>query len=380
MVSDKRPGIRTGATVLSDEKEAVAELFGKIGRPDMHSVLFFCSSRYDLDKLGPELKRRFPCPLIGCTTAGEISSAGYQGGGIVGASFASPELRLHSRVIHPLDRFTPAEARELADAAKNELALFGGMDRERMFGLLLIDGLSILEEHVASHVYSQMEGISIIGGSAGDDLNLRETKIYSDGEFISNAAVFTLFETTLPFIVFKTQHYKPTEKKMVITAADPSRRIVSEINAEPAAEEYARMLGVSPGDLCPEIFTQNPLMVKIADSWQVRSIQRANEDGSLTFYCAIDVGLVITLAESGDIISNFQNELERLVDEIPDPQVIIGCDCIFRKLEIMEKGILGRAGDLLRDLNFIGFSTYGEQFNSIHVNQTLTGVAIGGLQ
>ena len=25
-----------------------------------------------------------------------------------------------------------------------------------------------------------------------------------------------------------------------------------------------------------------------------------------------------------------------------------------------------------------GFSTYGEQFRGIHVNQTLTGVAIGG--
>jgi hypothetical protein len=27
--------------------------------------------------------------------------------------------------------------------------------------------------------------------------------------------------------------------------------------------------------------------------------------------------------------------------------------------------------------NAVGFSTYGEQFNGIHVNQTLTGVAIG---
>ena len=33
---------------------------------------------------------------------------------------------------------------------------------------------------------------------------------------------------------------------------------------------------------------------------------------------------------------------------------------------------------LLKDLPFVGFSTYGEQFNGIHVNQTLTGVAIGG--
>ncbi len=31
---------------------------------------------------------------------------------------------------------------------------------------------------------------------------------------------------------------------------------------------------------------------------------------------------------------------------------------------------------ILRDNRVVGFSTYGEQINSMHVNQTLTGVAI----
>jgi hypothetical protein len=31
---------------------------------------------------------------------------------------------------------------------------------------------------------------------------------------------------------------------------------------------------------------------------------------------------------------------------------------------------------LLADHDVIGFNTYGEQFNSVHVNQTFTGVAI----
>ena len=32
---------------------------------------------------------------------------------------------------------------------------------------------------------------------------------------------------------------------------------------------------------------------------------------------------------------------------------------------------------ILLENKVIGFSTYGEQFNSMHVNQTFTGVAIG---
>ena len=165
---------------------------------------------------------------------------------------------------------------------------------------------------------------------------------------------------------------------MVITEADPLKRVVIEINAEPAAKEYARILGVPITDLGPAIFSRYPLMIRIADSWQVRSIQKVNKDGSLTFYCAIDAGLVLTLAEGDDIIYNLKNKLDELNRKIPNPQLVIGCDCILRKLEIVEKGLENEFSELLKGENIIGFSTYGEQFNSVHVNQTLTGVIIGG--
>jgi hypothetical protein len=57
---------------------------------------------------------------------------------------------------------------------------------------------------------------------------------------------------------------------------------------------------------------------------------------------------------------------------------VLGCDCILRRLELQQKGLLDEAPNVLRGADFIGFSTYGEQFNGIHVNHTLTGVALGG--
>ena len=378
MTSDNLSGIKIGATLLPDAKDAVADLFEKIGQPDMHSVLFFCSSRYDLNKLGPELKQQFQCLLVGCTTAGEVSPSGYQEGGIVGISFSTQNLKLHSHIIHPLSRFTLMDAQQIANSSRTELVFSEKFEKEKMFGVLLIDGLSIMEEQVASYIYSQFEGVSIVGGSAGDDLQFKETKVYSDGQFLSNTASLTLFETTLPFAVFKTQHFKPTNKKMVITEADPHRRVVSEINTEPAALEYARILGLPVSDLSPAIFSKYPLMIRIADHWHVRSIQKVNEDNSLSFYCAIDIGLVLTLSEGVDIVTNLQSELNELTQSVPTPQLIIGCDCISRRLEIKEKGLDQKIVELLKDTNFIGFNTYGEQFNSVHVNQTLTGVIIGG--
>lgn len=33
--------------------------------------------------------------------------------------------------------------------------------------------------------------------------------------------------------------------------------------------------------------------------------------------------------------------------------------------------------EILRENHVVGFTSYGEQYNAVHVNQTLTGVAIG---
>ena len=157
-----------------------------------------------------------------------------------------------------MNRFRRSEAQELADEIRKELSLSTGFDKEKMFGFLMIDGLSVFEELIISSIYSRFDGISIIGGGAGDDLRFANTNIYSDGRFVRNAAVFTLFETTLPFYVFNTHHLKPTEKKLVITGADPSRRIVTEINAEPAASEFARILGLTVKDLIRGSFPSIP--------------------------------------------------------------------------------------------------------------------------
>ncbi len=364
--------------MLRSEEEAVRDLFCQITQPDMEAVIFFCSSKYDLDKLGYELKSTFPCPLIGCTTAGEISSRGYQEGGVVGVSLSSPELRLHPRLISLLKKFGLPEAQDLADSVRGEVNFSDKTKKESVFGFLIIDGMSVMEEQVIAALYSQLEEIPIVGGSAGDDLRFETTKVYWDGKFMSDTAVFTIFETTLPFYIFHTQHFKPTDKKMVITGADPSRRIVTEINAEPAAQEYADILGLRMSDLNPAVFSKYPVMMKIGDRWHVRSIQKANEDGSLSFYCAIDVGLVLTVGEGDNLTGNLKNELDRIRREVPNADLIIGCDCILRRLEILEKGLMNDVNALLNNVNFVGFSTYGEQYNSVHINQTLTGVAIGG--
>lgn len=373
-----RLSVKKGASAAQDPRQAVNELAEQIQQADAGIVIVFCSTQYDLPALGAALKERFDCPLIGCTSAGEITAAtGYQQGGIVGVSLSSPELKAHPRLIHSLDKFSLSDADNLAKGLRKDLTLSSEFDAGQMFGLLLVDGLSMLEEQVVASIYNQLGNVPIVGGSAGDDLHFRKTHVYWDGQFIDNAAVFTLFETTLPFETFQTQHFEPTETRLVITESDCATRTVMEINGGPAAQEYAEAVGLEVKELTPQVFAAYPVMLKIGGEYYVRSIQKANPDGSLTFYCAIDNGLVLTVAKGKALLENLRRRLEQVRRDIPNIKLVLGCDCILRRLELQQKELLAEAMDALKDSEFIGFSTYGEQYNGIHVNQTLTGIALG---
>ncbi|MFN3937978.1 MAG: FIST C-terminal domain-containing protein, partial [Gemmobacter sp.] len=107
----------------------------------------------------------------------------------------------------------------------------------------------------------------------------------------------------------------------------------------------------------------------------VRSIRQVADNHDLIFYSAIDEGLVLTLAEPQDMAVHLETALAGL--HTPErPAEIIACDCVLRRMEAEDKQMSGRISDLLRQYRVRGFSTYGEQLNAMHVNQTMTGVAL----
>ena len=116
-------------------------------------------------------------------------------------------------------------------------------------------------------------------------------------------------------------------------------------------------------------------MVRIGGHHHVRAIQKVEENGDLRFFSAIDEGLVLTLAKAGDMAGHLETALADLSrDSVPE--AIIGCDCILRRLEAEQMQSLRAVSRILSMNKVVGFSTYGEQFNSVHVSQTLTGAAI----
>ncbi len=244
------------------------------------------------------------------------------------------------------------------------------------FGFLLTDGLAGQEELLVSTLYGALDGIQLVGGSAGDGTRFGATHLYHRGAFHTDCALFSLIATPAAFRVFKTEHFSPSTKKMVVTGAEPARRIVTEINGEPAAREYGRMVGLAVDKLTPMIFAAHPVVVSVGGQYYVRSIQKVNDDESLSFFCAIDEGIVLTVAEGGDIVRNLEGAFAQVERELGPPALVLGCDCILRSIEIGQRGVRERIGAIFAANNVVGFATYGEQYNAMHVNQTFTGVAI----
>jgi hypothetical protein len=118
-------------------------------------------------------------------------------------------------------------------------------------------------------------------------------------------------------------------------------------------------------------------MLRFGGEYYVRSIQKAHDDGTLTFYCAIDEGVVLRLARGENLVENLGQALAAARRVVTNPVLTIGCDCILRRVEIDSNGLQARVNTLFRDHHVVGFSTYGEQFGSLHVNQTFTGIMLG---
>ncbi|MDK3072055.1 FIST N-terminal domain-containing protein [Sedimentitalea sp. JM2-8] len=368
-------GIVRSAYALHDAPDPVRDLADALDPSDLEVVFLFVTPQADAAAIAARAKRLFaPATVVGCTTAGEISGRGYAEGEILAVGLPRSHFIARTLVVEDLGSYVAQDLIDTMIHNRNDMAR-GKPDWNFEFTFLMIDGMSVKEDVFMSDLSIGLGPVPLFGGSAGDGTDFGNTFILNDGRTHLNAAVLTQIRTRCPIKVFKTDHLVPTDQRMVVTGADPARRIVYEINAEPAALEYARLLGKDPQQLTAFTFAAHPVVVKIDGQHHVRAIQQLTADGNLNFFSAIDVGLVLTLAEPEDMEIHLEREIAKLSEQ-REPDTIIACDCLLRRLEAQEKQKIGALSDILARNRVVGFSTYGEQLNSMHVNQTLTGVAI----
>ena len=374
-------GLVTVTTQASEPDAAVAEIARAIAGVPLAGGLVFCSHRFERTQLAAALDGLMPgVPLFGCTSAGELTTRGYDSDSLVFIGFPADAFHLELLPFTDLDSFDTQTARKqvrhFAGTCRHDAAeaLGEGLSHVALF---LVDGLSHREELLTMTAQEALGDIELIGGSSGDGLAFKETGIFFDGQFQRDAAVIGLLSSSRPMQVFSANHYRPGSDRMVITEADAETRTVFEINAVPAAEEYLRMVGQPSEALDSAFFASHPLMVRTGGEYHVRSIQSANADGSLTFYCAIDRGVVMTVGEPIDRVAAMRDLLDDAEAKVGRLDHVIAFDCVLNRIDAERRQVAHQVSALYTEKGVIGFNTYGEQLRTAHVNQTFSGLAIG---
>ncbi|NMC58470.1 MAG: hypothetical protein GYA51_03645 [Candidatus Methanofastidiosa archaeon] len=402
----KQPlNIGIGFSKTGDSEAAAKEAEAMAGEPSKFAIVF-ASSHYDPNKTYDGVKSVLKnANIIGCTTAGELCNLAKEAttDSVVVLSIGGSKLKTAVGVGKNLSTRGEEAGVDAATSAYKSLdfdpyTMFVGMMHKnpldivkmKMFmNVIMPDGLSMGEENFLRGVVKVSgRNTPIIGGSSGDDLQLKKTWQFGNGVY-TDSGVLGVLTGGIKIGTAIGNNYSPIEKGAAVTKS--SGRTVYEMNNKPAATVLKELLGVS--ELLPDHFAQNPLGFKsldVSNEYVIRSVSKENPDGSLNFYSEVPHGVYFNLMNTNKQLleEKFKETLNKAILDAGNPKeigAIVVFNCIYKHLANMRcscndfnviRDVVGK------DVPVIGFNTYGEQGSTSggsigHHNQTSSILVIG---
>ncbi|MBC7544151.1 MAG: FIST C-terminal domain-containing protein [Candidatus Sericytochromatia bacterium] len=372
--------VATAVSTAADTATAAAEILRQLTGQQAF-IIYFAGAAHDQALLAGQLAAGQPgVPMIGCSTAGEVSTGtGFLAGSVVAFAFGPEAV---SRAAVGMCAPLSTEAGHAGDTLRSLAAQMAvdvrDLDPAKYLGLVLPDGLSLKEEILMDALGDAAPDLIVVGGSAGDDLQFKTTYVTANGQVHSNGAALALLEMRVPFVISKSTHFRPTGMTFVATKVDEANRTVYEFDGQPAQEAYAKAVGSTPEALDTALMAAHPIGLVIGDDPFVRSLQRKGPDGSLVFFSNVLEGSIVSLLEPGDMAATTVAALDDLEATLGTVAGLLAFTCILRWVEA---GTCGTTQAMYtevtrRGIPMVGFNTYGEQYLG-HINQTVTFLAVG---
>ena len=367
------------AIAAGADADGLAPLRPVLDREDLEFALLFGAPAALQSVVASGVPAGARSRVFGCTTSGELTPAGYVADSAVCIGFGARHFRAVSRLIRDLRSFSLQSARDLVLSALWELrSRVPRADARNTFALLLVDSITQAEELVAAALGSELGNIQLVGGSAGDNWSLERTPLLVGGNLHDDSALLLLVHTDLDFRHYNFHHYRPSAVRGVITAATPAKRLVHQIDGEPAIRGYARLCGLAPDAVDVDQLSVRPLILMIGDKGYARGITQICDDGSLRFACAIDEGLVFRVAEPGDFVRDLEQRFAAMRAELGPPALTLAFECAARRLVALREGLQPQVAELFGANRVWGFSCMGEQSNAVNMNNSFNCIAFSG--
>ncbi len=170
-----------GVTVLSSDSPDAGEFAAHMARAAEKigaefALVFFSQMLLDAQDLTAALALHAPSlHYAGCSTAGEITPFGTQDGQMLAILFPSHSFKVATTMIRNISGSgLDSIAADVCAVRRLVLASSPLRLAANTFALSLIDGLSHAEEAVTSAVNWGLDGIPLVGGSAGDGSRFRD--------------------------------------------------------------------------------------------------------------------------------------------------------------------------------------------------------------
>ncbi|MDR1839477.1 MAG: response regulator [Treponema sp.] len=358
----------------------IDKIIEEIGQPDIKVVIYFFS--LSLEKHNPEkaFSAAFPgAKCIGASMYGGWCSKGAVETGITAMSLSSDEVEEVYVTFQEGVKKDPIAAAHAAIAELKQLLVGEKINPDEYLGLIFFDGLCLGELIMKEFSMEQRLNMAFIGGAAADEMSFTKTLVSANNSISDDGLVVFILKMKIPFFYDHYVHYLPTKHSFIITRVEIMKRIAWEIDGEPAADFYARQIGLKDAsELTSEIFAKHPVGLILGDSIYIRSVNMVVDGKGLMFYCYIEAGSKVFLLSQGEIITHTEKSIAGVTQFLPEIQGCMIFNCVLRHLELIEEKKIDAFNNVFSEYPMIGFNTYGEELFTHH-NQTLTAVFFGTL-
>jgi hypothetical protein len=370
-------GIRLGETLIE-----------KLGVPP-DACWMFCSPGENLESLVKGVSEAIGTPtLIGCTTDGEMSTAGFSTGSVVLGGIVSDQIGFEVVTVQDISGDCEQAGKDLAAAFSEEVSYIQ----------LFSDGITGNGSAILRGMESVLtKTIPITGGTSGDAGKFQTTWQFHGDRVLTDAAVAIGFKGDYKLGTGVSSGWSPIGLPKQVTRA--SGNVLYELNGESALSVYERFLGRHAKRL-PGVGVEYPLgligqfegpdgndhlllRATMSVNWEEQSIQFAGEipEGSMVY---------LTCGERNSILEASEKAVRLALEDLGqkvEPSMVFFYSCMARKnlLGLRTKEEIERVRAQFKPtVPVLGFYTYGEYCRvkrngpSLLHNETATLSVIGG--
>jgi hypothetical protein len=354
-----------GQSSAPDSAKAGAEAAASaIGGRTPKAVFVFASVSHDLPALlaavraesGPDAQ------IVGCTTMGELGSAGVTDGGVSLAALGGDGFTVQARVA-PINQSDPRSAGAAVAEAVH------GLHDDNQVLILLCEGLSGRPHEIVRGAYSALGAtIPLVGGFAADDRRFQQTFQFFDDEVLSGAVIGLALGSDGPIGIGVAHGWRRIEPPMVVTKSHGPH--IYRLDDQPALDVLLRHSDFDGS--AEEFFDRGrqlqPLGLSRRSGEDIRVIH-AGDDEERSVWGTADVpqGALVWLMEGDrqallDGTAWSCTEAIARLDGLP-PLGVLAFDCAGRRAGLIEGGLdeeMTTMRTALSDAPFAGLYTLGE--------------------